>query len=663
MVQAQDTVYIPQDYPSIQQGIDAAVDGDFVLVDDGTYLENINFNGKAITLASYFFVDGDTNHINNTIVDGSQPTDPDYGSVVTFNNGEDTTSVICGFTITGGTGTLFPMEQARSGGGILCYNAGAKIIHNVIISNQINHTGNTFGGGIALSSDGSEHLVVLQENSILNNINITTGEWAYGGGICTYLDTRMIDNLIANNSIEGNDAVGGGVICYSMTGSNHILLKNNVINGNEIIGHDVWGGGVGILFSNAEISGNQFNGNVINCERGWGGGVMTQGTIDTLNIIDNEFSGNHIDASDFCVGGGAMFHSPTVYARYAGNVFSDNTAGGTSYGGGLTCNNSNNIPILVEGNLFSDNNSMAGGGVYTGASNIRFVNNLFCSNSVDGAGGGIYVTITTKDISNSGIWQIQGPHENIVQDILRAANISFVNNTFVANQAVYNGGAMRVNYTTESCLIMNSIFWENDAVLGDDIHYSGSDTIQVNYSDINSGNIYGNWTGEGNINEDPLFDLSGPHPYALSSGSPCIDTGTPDTTGLCLPDCDIIGCCRIWDGDGDGIAVIDMGAYEFGAPLISGTPQPEIHNPKSIISAYPNPFHSSITIEFELKAKTPVTLHIYNHMGQQVAKLLNEIRAKGQHQLTWNAAHLPPGLYFLRLQAGNEVRTGKVIKQ
>jgi photosystem II stability/assembly factor-like uncharacterized protein len=77
---------------------------------------------------------------------------------------------------------------------------------------------------------------------------------------------------------------------------------------------------------------------------------------------------------------------------------------------------------------------------------------------------------------------------------------------------------------------------------------------------------------------------------------------------------------------------------------------------------YPNPFHSSITIEFELKAKTQATLEVYNHMGQQVAELLNESRAKGQHQLTWNATYLPPGLYFLRLQAGNDVRIGKVIK-
>jgi hypothetical protein len=140
-------INVPGDQPTIQAGIDAALPGDTILVADGIYIENINFKGKAITVASYYIVDGDTNHINKTIIDGSQPSDPNVGSVVSFTSGEDTMSVISGFLITGGTGTMYDATY-RIGGGIYCKNSGARISHNKIILNSINHSDACNGGGI-----------------------------------------------------------------------------------------------------------------------------------------------------------------------------------------------------------------------------------------------------------------------------------------------------------------------------------------------------------------------------------------------------------------------------------------------------------------------------------------------------------------------------------
>jgi len=81
-------------FATIQYGINQTSNGDTVLVYPGTYAENINYNGKNIVVGSLYLTTSDTSYISSTIIDGNQA-----GSVVTFENGEDTTAVLSGFTI------------------------------------------------------------------------------------------------------------------------------------------------------------------------------------------------------------------------------------------------------------------------------------------------------------------------------------------------------------------------------------------------------------------------------------------------------------------------------------------------------------------------------------------------------------------------------------
>ncbi|SVE54485.1 uncharacterized protein METZ01_LOCUS507339, partial [marine metagenome] len=77
-------INIPDDYPTIQEGIDAGFDGDTILVADGTYYENLFIN-KSITLASHFIMDGDSTHRDLTIIDGSTaPENEIFRSTVVF---------------------------------------------------------------------------------------------------------------------------------------------------------------------------------------------------------------------------------------------------------------------------------------------------------------------------------------------------------------------------------------------------------------------------------------------------------------------------------------------------------------------------------------------------------------------------------------------------
>jgi len=117
-------INIPDDYPTIQEGIDASENGDTVLVQPGTYVENINFNGHNIVLGSLFLTTGDTLYISATIIDGDGA-----GTVVRFENEEDITAVITGFTIQNGYG------------GVFCHNSSPTLRNNIVTSNFVVENG------------------------------------------------------------------------------------------------------------------------------------------------------------------------------------------------------------------------------------------------------------------------------------------------------------------------------------------------------------------------------------------------------------------------------------------------------------------------------------------------------------------------------------------
>jgi len=130
-------INVPAEQPTIQAGINTAVDYDTVLVAPGTYFENIIFPGKDIVVSSHFALDGDRSYITSTIIDGSAPVHPDTGSCVRIVEHETRAAVIQGFTITHGNGTIWDDEAGagyfREGGGILCTYASPTIQFNIII--------------------------------------------------------------------------------------------------------------------------------------------------------------------------------------------------------------------------------------------------------------------------------------------------------------------------------------------------------------------------------------------------------------------------------------------------------------------------------------------------------------------------------------------------
>ncbi len=275
------TIHIPAEYSTIQSGINAASNGDTVIVAPDTYFENINFSGKSILLTSYFVFDHDTQYISSTIIDGSTYLNPDSASVVSFCNCEYEGSILQGFTITGGSGTTWidpelPNLTWHSGGGIFIYYASPIIRNNIITSNTVENNG-SFDG----ASGGG--LLCFRGNPLICNNTFSTNQADYGAGLVTdYSGARIMNNMIIYNS-GGQQYGGGGVYCIG-TDTEPILICNNVIYGNYSMttggAIQLWTSSVtaknNILWGNSQNSGGSINGNSINI---------------TFSVIEDNFSG------------------------------------------------------------------------------------------------------------------------------------------------------------------------------------------------------------------------------------------------------------------------------------------------------------------------------------------------------------------------------------
>jgi hypothetical protein len=206
------------DFSAIQMGIDAAVDGDTVLVAPGEYIitEPITFRGKAIIVKSEAGPDV-------TIIRMGTPADINRGSVVIFENNETPASVLDGFKITGGSGSNWP---DLCGGGIV-FNASSATVRNcTIVQNMVK-----YGGGVFCVYPCSPSLI---DCTIAENIAVS-GDRGLGGGVCCYDNSSII---ITGCTIINNMALaGGGVLCGE---NSSVTMTHCVIVGNTAD----WGGGL-----------------------------------------------------------------------------------------------------------------------------------------------------------------------------------------------------------------------------------------------------------------------------------------------------------------------------------------------------------------------------------------------------------------------------------
>ena len=378
---AQNTFYVPQNYPTIQNAINNASNGDSIIVSPGTYNENIQILDKSIFLLSNYENSLDSNEINLTKIIGQQ--NGIFNRVLDIQGSSQTE--ISGFYISGG------ISNTSHAQGIYISNSSV-FVSSVNVTHNKQPNSSSDGAGIHCNECDLE----LQNSYVTNN---HAGE--YGGGIFAETSSSInIDNcIISNNSSELS---GGGV--YIDTNS-EISINNSNISNNVA---EVNGGGFYFQNCSGYINNCQMFSNYSNIDGGHGGGISGW---DGSNItLENSL----IRGNTSHTGGGIYVFNSNLSLSYSevslNHAYND--------GGGITLsasNSSSNNVHNVSNCTFYDNT------VET-SSNIN-------SNGIKVAGGNQH----NIDIINSIIWEniseinndyVNVSYSNCQQTITGVGNIS-----------------------------------------------------------------------------------------------------------------------------------------------------------------------------------------------------------------------------------------------
>jgi hypothetical protein len=227
-----DVIHVPADQPTIQAAINAAVDGDEVVIAPGTYNEDINFNGNAIT------VRGSGSDV--TTIEGQGFSFP---SVVSLMNGEGPDSILRDLTVTGGNA-----GSCGCAGGINAWG-NPTIINCHITGNRTGAFSAPAAGG-GLVGGGLVVDCTFSNNWAGSGSNIA-GQAVGGGAVvgnAILINCAFVDNSVSAFSVQGQNgtASGGGL------SANDSVLINCLIRGNSA-GADGSARGGGVLLTGSSI--------------------------------------------------------------------------------------------------------------------------------------------------------------------------------------------------------------------------------------------------------------------------------------------------------------------------------------------------------------------------------------------------------------------------
>jgi subtilisin family serine protease len=540
---------VPDLYPTIEDAMAAARDGDVIVVGQGIHfvegIEGVCFNGKQVTVMSQDPEDPVV--VANTIIDCRN-----HGRAFSFCCGEDENAIVSGFTIRNGhaagawgIGGLYPGEPtdpanpdspptARwgewvwgdgKGGAIHCDNGSTPTISHCVITNCI-ASGAVGGNGL--------NGVYRPPGSSDPGQWGGDGGWAYGDGLGGAIYSGGGSNpRVSNCTFTNNKATGpiGG------NGGNGSINEGS---GSESSGGDggrAFGDGYGgTVFvdanSTATIIDCTFSNNIAIHGTGGQGGRRGTGSSLTPPATDG-FDGWFFGAG---FGGGAYYAS-NANVDFTRVTISGNTAyewydeefpefAEYSYGGGIYCD-ANSLVAMVDcaieankgGGLYYGKNGVLtftncnfvgnqmaaiGGGLYVGRdSSVTAVNCAFSANTTPGDGGGIYSADTHLNLSDctfSGNWADGDGGGIFSLGRLIVPTITVARCSFTGNSATYGGGVAWDTHPDAwvgfDATVTDSYFVDNTAQAGGGLFWANSsNTSSISGCLITGNSASGNYGG------------------------------------------------------------------------------------------------------------------------------------------------------------------------
>ena len=717
------TINIPSDYTTIQEGIDASVDGDTVLIAQGTYYENLILE-KEIVLTSHAINDNldsewiNNGNINETIISGAQePTNPNYGSCLIIRDG-NIQPVIIGLTFQDGIGTamvendtceLVVQRPERSGGAILMYKAYPTIMYNRFIDN----------GSSAQADNGNDPLAVTNGGAISH---YDTGDVEFDEDRNNARSNRhssrdIPEELNIQNNYFENNSSGDGKNFYSRGYEGSIDVSYSIFDDIDCVSNSVNDFVLKSRENEAEYIQNDISGN---CIEGNSFYVSMEGNNDNPGTESDPFK---------TIGHALSFvkdDSTITTTIYVGNgVFSPSTTGeqfpiilpdyvhliGTSRETSILdaeadsdkesrvikiveeCENIKVANFTITGGNAESAGCIGGGGILVTHPDLEYVydgpvspvnavfENLIVTDNSAAAGGGI------------SIWRVSGPTLSnlIIQEntsekygggLMIFTAVASVTDVTVSGNNCYTddsfGGGIIIN--NSEVALTNVSVTDNTASFGGGMSVGNSDvtlthvTISGNTATTSGGGFLSTPFSNNTLTNSIIWNNSPESIYAFATTTISYSDiqggwggeGNIDADPLfCNPDSSDFTLAENSPCVGTGESGVNMGAFGVGCEALS-TDKDVIPLKYLLHQNYPNPFNPVTTLRYDLPEDALVNITIYDMMGRQISTLVSSLQSTGYKSIQWNGTNdagqpVSAGVYLYKIQAGDYSQTKKMV--